>query len=826
MSTTISFGEANLGAQVGVNNGTVYLSLGMSHDFFTLIIPYETRSTDLSRLSIQRDPRPRKHPFPQCLSVGIQNLSIVGMSLPNYMRKLQYLRLSGLVVLGKFPNADLKCALLMLPRKSQIAIEYCYRVRDESPDTWVFWIHASNATRFEQSCWQIVNLLETPGRNDPKSNPLELLRDWLHDSKNGRWILVLDNLDDKEFIHSTSSTEPPIWAYFPSSLEGSILLTSRSRHVASTIVEDDGLLMVKPMSESDAITLFDQKTKGQGSKEDTAELVAALDFMPLAIVQAASYIKQRAPRVTVTQYLKDIQSDQRTVTLLENSEHQHRRDWDAENASLLTWQISFDHIQRERPSAAGLLSLMSFCDRQGIPTCLLKNRSGTQVHTESGPSHNGGQNIPGHASEDWGFEDDILTLRGYSMIALAADETTFEMHRLVQLATQEWLRTHKHHEQWEEEFIKALNRAFPNGDFESWPMCRLLLPHIHRAMEAKPQSEVSLRIWAMLLLRGAWFSIETKNIAGSMKMAENSRAVNEQILGNSDPMTLGSSEALAEAFNLAGNFGEAERLHAQVWKARKRILGAMHTDTIRSVYHLASIFQSQRRFRGAKRLGKLAARLHRHNMGPEHSCTLAAMSVNATTYQLQQKWKEAEDIRVQVYKTYLKTLGPEHPDTLTSAGNLATVYTGQGRWEDAERMLLDVMETKRRVLGPEDPSILATLLNLAALYYDQSLWEQAEKLQHEALETSIQINGPDHPVTITAMNNLSAVYLEQKRYKEAEALQLQVIETGTRTLGPEHVHTVGTMTMLKETYVGQGRFKEAEGLAKKVLVILKRVNSP
>jgi len=46
------------------------------------------------------------------------------------------------------------------------------------------------------------------------------------------------------------------------------------------------------------------------------------------------------------------------------------------NSIIITWQISFDHIRHVRPSAADLLSLMSFFDRQGISEALLQSRNG------------------------------------------------------------------------------------------------------------------------------------------------------------------------------------------------------------------------------------------------------------------------------------------------------------------------------------------------------------------------------------------------------------------------------------------------------------------
>jgi hypothetical protein len=114
----------------------------------------------------------------------------------------------------------------------------------------------------------------------------------------------------------------------------------------------------------------------QGNSGDVAELAAALEFVPLAIVQAAAYISQRAPRCSVRQYLEEFKkSERKRTSLLNRDEGQLRRDWEAKNSIIITWQISFDYIHQTRPSAADLLSLMSFFDRQGISEVLLRNRT-------------------------------------------------------------------------------------------------------------------------------------------------------------------------------------------------------------------------------------------------------------------------------------------------------------------------------------------------------------------------------------------------------------------------------------------------------------------
>jgi hypothetical protein len=343
-------------------------------------------------------------------------------------------------------------------RKSQLAIEYSYRVRCQSPETWVFWIHASNAARFEQSFREIADHVKIPSRKDSKANIFKIVYDWLRDEKNGKWLLILDNADETRWLleaHVTTGAVPvsgfqerPIWEYLPQIQHGSVLVMTRSRAAAVQLVEERDIIAVEPMDEMHAIALLQRKLGTQSDREDAIELVAMLDFMPLAIVQAAAYIGQRASRCSIRQYIKKFQKTDRSKTsLLTHKAGHFRRDQDARNSIIITWQISFDYILQERPSAADLLSLISSFDRQGFPEGLLRNGGQSRSRHENLKSSGG--NNKGHENEEREsestesegsdkFEDDILMLRNYSLIFTNTDKT-FGMHRLVQLATRTWL---------------------------------------------------------------------------------------------------------------------------------------------------------------------------------------------------------------------------------------------------------------------------------------------------------------------------------------------------------------------------------------------------
>jgi hypothetical protein len=318
-------------------------------------------------------------------------------------------------------------------RKSQLAIEFAYRKRDVSPEMWIIWIHASNASRFEQSYRDTADYLKIPGRNESNANVFKLVYDWLRHEGTRQWLLILDNVDDAKFLlddqlnaktqmESVNTGSKPLREYVPQCQHGSILITSRSREAALMLVEQTDIIDVQPMSEQDSLALFEKKLVNQPVEaeggDDLTDLVAALEFMPLAIVQAAAYISQRAPRFSVRRYLEDFEkSDRKRSALLNHEAGQLRRDREAKSSIIVTWQISFDHINQTRHSAANLLSLMSFFDRQGIPETVLRHPTKLQSSETSRnrPGHfrGSGDDDPGssQSSATDQFEDDITVLR-------------------------------------------------------------------------------------------------------------------------------------------------------------------------------------------------------------------------------------------------------------------------------------------------------------------------------------------------------------------------------------------------------------------------------
>lgn len=414
----------------------------------------------------------------------------------------------------------------------------------------MLWVHASNAARFAQSFRDIADSVKIAGRQGPQANIFKLVHDWLRGCKHS-WLLVLDNVDDARFLVERPAADAktgarPLREYIPHCNRGLVLVTTRNRQAALKLVEQRDIVEVEPMDEQSALALLYKKLGTQADDSRIAELAAALEYMPLAIVQAAAYILQRSSRYSVVRYLDDYRkSEWKRTSLLEFDDGQLQRDWEATNSIIVTWQMSFEYVRQTRPSAAELLSLMSFFDWQGIPDGLLQRRGKREEEdnshhqqrptTEAADSDveedDASQSSTSAESEVDTFEDDVVALRNFCFVSDETGGTSFEMHALVQLATRTWLAAHGQHERWKQQFISNLSAAFPTGAYKNWAVCGPLFAHAKAAMEQRPKDKQVLMEWATLMYRAAWYAVQKGNTTEAEQLATASMNARQTALG-------------------------------------------------------------------------------------------------------------------------------------------------------------------------------------------------------------------------------------------------------------------------------------------------------
>lgn len=648
-------------------------------------------------------------------------------------------------------------SMLILNRKSQLAIHFARYVHDKSPNTSIFWIYGASKATFEASYRRIAETLLLPRRADADVNLLALVRDWLQKVDASPFLMVIDNADSIDVYSGNAKNGEGLASYLPNCNHGKVLITTRNRDTAERLTGNGKWIRQIPVMEPDQALQLLQSRLGRNKEEesDARCLIRALDYIPLAISQAAAYIQRRSPRVTLRSYLVAFNKDQtQKQGLLRSDKGDLWRYEGVSNSVLVTWQVTFEQIRQERPSAANLLSLMSQFQAQNIPETMLHSyNKGTPGNASTDTKHES------HEDRDCGnFEDDMDMLRGYSLVALVTDGFC-EMHSLVQFCTQTWISEHGDPEWWRRLFTKLAATHFPVGTFETWALCQRLLPHIEKVLAEKAgeaeQPDV-LDCRAELLTKVASYMLEI------------------------------------------GEFSRGEVLGNEAVEIRKNILGIHHHSTLTAIDNLASAYRCQGRYDDAEKLFLQVIEISKMTVGEDDSITTKSMAHLALVYMYQRRWEEAEQLELQTIKTRKMMLGADNSDTLTSMANLASIYRAQGRLNEAEELFIQVIEGRKIKIGANHPDTLTSMGNLALTFWDQGQKNKAEKLLMQVTETRMMKLGAKHPSTLMSMYKLADIWYELGRLQEAISMMQMCVRIQQGKLGLDHPKTQSFVIILDE----------------------------
>ena len=280
----------------------------------------------------------------------------------------------------------------------------------------VFWVYAHNAERLRKSFNDIAKEVDIPGHQDPGADTLQLVKEWLESDASGPWLLILDNVDDTELLYPSESHCIRYAEYLPRPETGSILLTTRNGRVGHKFAAARNVLTLAGIDLEESMALLSKRLGNNQSNESLKELAEELDQVPLALVQAASFINQN--RESVERYLQLYrQSDSTKISLLSDNFKDEVRHGPSKNPIATTWFVSFEYIEEHDPQAAALLSFISMLANDRVPRFVLP-----------------------HGTDEVKFDKAIGTLQAFSFISPRYAETKdpqhqlFDFHRLVRMA--------------------------------------------------------------------------------------------------------------------------------------------------------------------------------------------------------------------------------------------------------------------------------------------------------------------------------------------------------------------------------------------------------
>ena len=414
--------------------------------------------------------------------------------------------------------------------KTQIALQLAYSTKREKPEYSVFWVLASSRRTFEQAYLDIAAKLPVQAAEDEDRKMS--LRRYLSSSRAGKWLLIVDNADDRSMMFESSDGSPSICEYLPESDHGITLFTTRSLGVATSIAGTAAINL--PEMAPDEAEDFLKRSLLKPSQQDShaiEELLEDLTYLPLAIKQAAAYMNEN--QISVTEYLQLLRkTDQDKVELLSSNFDDRTRHKDSQHPVATTWLVSFEKIRSSNTQAAELLEFLACIEPKGIPRSILPKFQSDQQLTRS-----------------------IGTLRSYAFVDQQGSSEMYDMHRLVHIAARIWTKSRGHLTEAKYSAVRHVAEVFPSDDYENRILWREYMPHATRLLDEShnPGSAEAARL-------GYWIG-RCLMVDGRTKQAiqvlEHVVAIRKETLSERHPSRLASQHELAGAYQSDGRTEEA-----------------------------------------------------------------------------------------------------------------------------------------------------------------------------------------------------------------------------------------------------------------------------
>ena len=258
--------------------------------------------------------------------------------------------------------------------KTSLAVEFIWRHKNEYPGG-IFWISGESNMTFQSSVREMALEMEITSPESDFSFTLMKALAWL--KKQGKmWCLVVDNLDQLEMSEDMRKLLKGKWKQ---GSRGHVIITTRREPreiLKETGIEEKSCIELKRLTQEQSVEFLRKKTgKTEGEDSEVRELASELSGLPLALDQAAAYIRYLS--CSISDYAKQYREQIEKLELLKEMKAQEPDEYTSPDrlAVHTTWLMNFGHITNSksyhkeiRVVATLLMEIFAFLGPDDIPS--------------------------------------------------------------------------------------------------------------------------------------------------------------------------------------------------------------------------------------------------------------------------------------------------------------------------------------------------------------------------------------------------------------------------------------------------------------------------
>jgi tetratricopeptide (TPR) repeat protein len=611
--------------------------------------------------------------------------------------------------------------------KSALAKEYAWRERETYSILW--WLNAEKEDGIVDGLIRLgAHYIPDLDKEQDRTKAAKAALANVFSTLDNPALLVFDNLEDQALLRKWKPIE-----------HCHVLVTSRLHGWGGDVARVD----ISKWPPDDARDyLLKESGRDDLKPEDSERIAKALDYLPLALAHTAAVLRDN-PAMTADRYLERIE------------QHMDRAPAGAEypRAVFATFQEALAQAETRAPGAAAILCLAAFYAPDDIPFELFEQKADVYPDDLAPTFENGSKaaSLRAAVSDPNVREQALSALASLSLIALKNETRSFSVHRLVQAACRDLCGAER--EIWVETAVVVADAAFPNVEFENWPLCARLTPHAEAVAAHAPDAAESL---SRLLNEAGVYLRQRAQYLRTEQLSRRALAIGEKSYGPNHPNVAAILSNLAGLLCVTNRPAEAEPLYRRALAINEKAYGLDQPEVAIALNNLAELLRDTHRLAQAEPLYR------------------RALSIGE------------------------KTLGPDHPRVAIRLSNLALLLDSANRYVEAEPLYRRALAIDERVYGPDYPSVATKLNNLAGLFFATKRFAEAEPLYRRALAINEKVYGPEHPEVGTDLSNLAAFLWNIGRFAEAVPMMERAAAILRVALGDDHPHTKFSMAALEQ----------------------------
>ena len=726
--------------------------------------------------------------------------------------------------------------------KSQLAGLVAEKIFMESSDAFVMTLNAANLDRLLDSYVSFARHLKCPEyavtntlndkdlKTEEKIAYIKSLAGTTVELY-ASWLLLVDNVISIPEIHDhLPDTGNSHWS------KGQLLITSQD---TTSIPPDNNFIkqisVSKGMAPSDATSLL--ATISGIADDETAEKVAhALDYQPLALASAATFVKQicdSKPSSSLgwRNFLEKLEKGQlkNTEIFLSNTNASYPYSMTTAIALAVETSMSSDRVLKHA------FNVISLCAPQPLNLDIVTNY--IQKAEENSDRNTEGE-----------FNDkDVIGLRICKSSLLLLEEDNSEIyvriHQVVRDVIERLIKQHWETQRFEVVHVSilSLNQFIVDRktDVYTANVFRLLVPHLRflsKQVEAIFKENDSSEAIKNKIFNLKDYQDYFRHFARicclhfDLKAAKCFASLALKLVSHDsmldDAYAARAHSLMGRVLFQMGTFEEGIRHFKRSLALKLQLLGSEHPDVAGTYNNLATVLSDQGDLKQAKEYHERALAIMQQTLGPQHLHVASSYNNLANVLSDQGDLKQAKEYHELALAIRQQTLGPQHPDVASSYNNLATVLSGQGDLKQAKEYHERALAIRQQTLGPQHPDIASSYNNLATLLRDQGDLKQAKEYHERALAIRQQILGPQHPVVASSYNNLANVLCDQGHLQQAKEYHERALAIRQQTLGPQHPDVASCYNNLATVLSGQGDLKQAKEYHERALAIRQQTLEP